>query len=144
MAKDTRAPNGDEFSRYLDEYPATLELWRAGEEGLYRLLAALNVYPVAVQRDEAHRIGPHLTTMRYHSAHHNQVGIVIAWALTHMRGRVKDADPPIEELELTRPAGRSAFAKVDTTGRMRRRPRADARQSRAGRSGSCACPGSAS
>ena len=99
MTKHVEAPSRDEFARYLDDYPGTFNLWRAGEESLYPLLASLNVYPVARQREESERLGPHLATMLFHHAHHNQVGITVAWAVKHMRGRRHDAEPPFEELE---------------------------------------------
>lgn len=99
MARHTETPTRDQFARYLDDYPATFDLWRAGEAGLYRLLASLNIHPVALQREHAQKVGPHLTAMMFHSAHHNQVGIVVAWALQHMLGRATDADPPFDELE---------------------------------------------
>ena len=99
MPKDVKTPSRDEFAGYLEDYPATFELWRGGERSLYRLLATLNVHPVAVQRDEMHRVGPHLTALQFHSAHHNQVGIVVAWAIRHVRGREHDIDPPFEEFE---------------------------------------------
>lgn len=99
MVRTAATPTRNDFARYLEEYPATLALWQGGEESLDRVLGSLNVYPVALEREEAARVGPHLTTMLYHAAHHNQVGVTAAWAIQHMRGRDPDFDPPLEELE---------------------------------------------
>ncbi len=99
MPKLVTTPTRGEFARYLEDYPATLDVWRAGEERFYQFLASLNVHPVAKQRDLAERVGPHVATMLLHAAHHNQVGITVAWAVQHMRGRPRDADPPFEEFE---------------------------------------------
>ena len=87
----------DGFARYLADYPSTLQLWNVGEAGLPSLLAALNVEPVARQRAEAGRMGPHLATLLYHLPHHNQVGIVTAWALRFLVGRPTVGRPPYEE-----------------------------------------------
>jgi hypothetical protein len=95
-----RSPTHAEFAAYLDSYPATLPVWRGGVDRLYPILCALNVLPAQRQREASAELGdPRLAAMLYHHAHHNQVGIMVAWALRHLAPSGGADDSRIEDLE---------------------------------------------
>jgi hypothetical protein len=95
-----RSPTVAEFAAYLEAHPATLPVWRGGMDRLYPILCALNVLPAQRQREASVELGdPQFAAMLYHHAHHNQVGIVVSWALRHLRSGDGRVDPHIEELE---------------------------------------------
>lgn len=67
---------------------------------LYPILCALNVLPAQRQREASTELGdPRFAAMLYHHAHHNQVGIVVAWALRHLPSGGGAPDSRFEELE---------------------------------------------
>jgi hypothetical protein len=98
MSKRPQATTPAAFSRFLDVYPSHLSLWRAGEDSLYEILGRLNIHPVVEQRALAQRQGPHVASMMLSRAHHNQLGICVAWALRYLPGQAQEVEVRTEDL----------------------------------------------
>jgi hypothetical protein len=80
-------PTPAQFAAFLETRPGQLKAWDAGEAGLYPFLAWLEAHAVAEQRARVAERGTHLAALTVTRAHHNVIGICVAWALTHMVGR---------------------------------------------------------
>jgi hypothetical protein len=80
-------PSPAQFAAFLEQRPAQLKAWDAGEAGLYPFLAWLEAHAVAEQRARVAEHGTHLAALTLTRAHHNVIGICVAWALTHLVGR---------------------------------------------------------
>lgn len=78
------APTLDEFAAYVEALPQESPCWRAGVLGLWPVLAWLNIHPVEVQRKIVAEEGVLFGLMMTTRAHHNQVGIAVAWATQYM------------------------------------------------------------
>jgi hypothetical protein len=83
----TRDPTAAEFAAFLEQHPAELKAWGAGEEFLYPFLAWLEAHAVVEQRARVAEQGTHLAALTLVRPHHNTIGICVAWALRHMVGR---------------------------------------------------------
>lgn len=82
-----RDPTPAQFAAFLEQRAAGLRAWDAGEVALYPFLAWLEAHAVAEQRERVAEHGTHLAALTLTRAHHNVIGICVAWALTHMVGR---------------------------------------------------------
>ena len=83
----TKGPTAAEFVAFLEQRPAELKAWDAGEPFLYPFLAWLEAHAVVEQRARAAERGSHLAALTLVRPHHNTIGICVAWALRHMVGR---------------------------------------------------------
>lgn len=79
----------DSLAAYVDSRPSRLGAWRDGAPGRYPMLAWLNVYPVALQREMASAVGFRTAAAMLAASHHNQVGIAAGWVTQYMNGPSK-------------------------------------------------------
>jgi hypothetical protein len=78
------SPTINEFAEYVEDLPRQSPCWGDGILGLYPILAWLNIHPVVVQRELVAEEGVVVGVMMTARAHHNQVGIAVAWATEYM------------------------------------------------------------